>query len=90
MQVPEFAYLGHGASLVQLLSRDSAALECVSGSLQGSAAAPLDQVCQRHLLASDTVARMLRKFNMLMLQFHKGRKIAKQMKQCTTCTGMLV
>ena len=44
LQVPTFAYLGHGASLVQLLSTDSVALDCMSGSLQGSAVAPLDQV----------------------------------------------
>ena len=45
LQVSKFAYLGHGESLLQLLSRDAAALECMIGSLQGSAVAPLDEVC---------------------------------------------
>lgn len=43
LQVSKFADLGHGASLIQLLSRDSVALECMSGSIQGSAV-PLDKV----------------------------------------------
>ena len=44
MQIFEFAQLGHGPSLVQLLYKDPSALDCMSGSQQTSAVASLSQV----------------------------------------------